>query len=252
MVGDMDLLRIYVDLMKSPVFGYERLMKYVKSRSQAYNLARSLEKNDRMTAVRSGLFVLNDLETGEPMASAAQIACQIRKDSVLCRDSAISYYLGEEIATFNIASDKRFTEFTYKEFEFAHVAKDPNMGILSTKDGLRISDPEWTLLEAVQRMKAPADLERILQLLNSLESLDIEKIEHYLRVIDNRFLYQKIGYIIESNPHQISVFSDNQMDDLVSLCLESIGRSKRYLLKKSSDDVEYVKRWQLIVPVELD
>ena len=64
----------------------------------------------------------------------------------------------------------------------------------------------------------------------------------YLELLENQFLYQKIGYLLSEHQERMGV-SDAFFDS----CKEQIGKSKRYLTRDQAGGC-YNADWKLVVP----
>jgi predicted transcriptional regulator of viral defense system len=89
--------------------------------------------------------------------------------------------------------------------------------------GIRVTNLEKTLVDSVKDMDKISGIEEIIAFIRSIPRLDEQKLCQYLEEYQNQFLYQKLGYLLETYSKAVGL-----TDTFFNTCLSHIGKSKRY------------------------
>jgi len=133
-----------------------------------------------------------------------------------------------------------YQSITYKFVTTEHFFGSEQM----THQGVEVmvSDREKTFLDCVRRIKYAGGLEELMKSLNNLPSLDWSKLEDYLGRFDEKKLYQKTGFILESLSLEVP-------EGTLSEIKEGTGDRTYYLDKGRESSFE--EKWNLMVPKNL-
>lgn len=195
--------------------------------------------------IRKNLYTCISGETGVPVANRFQIACSITKSAYISHHTAIEYHGMSDQVFYDVytSSETRFQDFEFDGYTYKYVSTKTQTGVESVQysDGVRVTDIEKTLIDSVKDMDRIAGMEEVIIFIQSIRKLNEIKLSKYLEEYQNQFLYQKMGYLLETY-----CLGTGVTEEFYHLCLEHIGKSKRYL---SSDIYHgcYNAKWKLIV-----
>lgn len=237
---------IYFELLQHPVFSANILIEhYANLRTARQALAR-LVKTGRVARIRNDLYTCISGETLEPVADKFQIASAISDTSFVSHHTALEYHGITNQVYFEVyvASATQFRPFSFHGYTYRYVQAKFLDGVIkpALSGGVRVSDIERTIVDCIKDVEKIGGMEELLDNLRSVKSLQEKKLLHYLSKYQNRFLYQKTGYILNAlNDHF------HLSTDFFNACIGRMGNSKRYLTKDAYPR-KYNSAWQLIVP----
>lgn len=185
--------------------------------------------------------------SGLPVLEVPQIVSRIYPDSYLAMHSAFECY-GSYNQVFNtvfVASVHRFRTFDYREYTIEHV--EPSNGAdVQWFHGCRVSSPEQTLVDCIDKIKYSGGLEELLECLWELPSLDENKLLSILTKRNKKVLWQKIGYLLQSY-NQCYQLSANFFTE----CKKHLSKSRRDLEKEYPFEKIWNRDWGLYTPKNL-
>ena len=196
--------------------------------------------------IRTNLYGVTDLATGQCAANKYEIASNISETACVAYHSAMEYHgLGHQL--FNemyVISDSTFRTF---EFEgITYVRRQPKIteGVIvpAMNSKVRVTDLERTIIDCIDRIKYAGGLEELLNNFTSVAYIDEVKLKGYLDAYGKASLYQKAGFLLSMYKKQWRLSAD-----FFRHCKTHIGKSTRYLTDVD-DNTDYVSEWRLCVP----
>ncbi len=248
-----------------PVFHHEELVAYLNS-NREYNpntLKASLQYHvakKNIARIRRGYYIVTN-----PLLSRYHIendniliAGRMTEDSVISYHTAVEFhalpYSIYHVAYFCAAHTlgKLFTPCGHYQ-QVAHPKPlQPNDIFLETKmhdrQGLdiRVTTIERTLVDCLNKPQFAGGWEEIWRSFESINFLDIERIIEYALRLDNATTIAKLGFFLEQHQQQFSV-----KEEQLNLLEKHKPKSKHYMQHSEKEPIQYLSRWNLIVPVSV-
>ena len=196
--------------------------------------------------IRTNLYGVTDLATGQCAANKYEIASNISETACVAYHSAMEYHgLGHQLFNeMSVISDSTFRTF---EFEgVTYVRRQPKITegvivpVMNSK--VRVTDLERTIIDCIDRIKYAGGLEELLNNFTSVAYIDEDKLKVYLDAYGKASLYQKAGFLLSMYKKQWRLSAG-----FFNHCKTHIGKSTRYLTDVT-DHTDYVSEWRLCVP----
>lgn len=207
------------------------------------SLVQKYLKNGYLERVRRDLYVAISVETKQPVLSRYQIGSRLFKDAYLSHHTAFEVYgyANQVFYEVYVATGTRFADFVYNGILYHRTAPKDNTK-LNNINGVKVASVEQTVVDSICDMEKIGGLEEVIRCILLVPSLNAQKLLEALRNIDNGFLYQKCGYILEGLNDSLHL-----PDSFFSECEKNISDAKRYLTK---DHMDYVwhRKWKLYAP----
>lgn len=209
-------------------------------------ISRWLKKN-YVVRIRKDLYTCIDLTTGDVVANKYQIATAINDSSYVAYHTAFELH-GIANQVYNIvyvSSSKRFNTFEFEGITYKFIKSGFDDGVVEVRniEGIKVSDVERTYIDSVNLVSKIAGIEELINITESINRLDKEKLIKYLEHYDKKVLYQKVGYFLEN--HYVG---EKLGEDFFEICKAKSGNSVRYLL--SGREGRFNDRWNLVIPEE--
>ncbi len=239
-------MNLYFELMQIPVFTMEDVCKYYEKIESARSAVKRLIKQGTIVKIRNNMYTCISGETGAPIANRFQIASSITPTSYVSYHTAMEYYGVADQVYYEVyvSSETKFQTFDFSGYSYQCVLAKCKQGIETVKysGGIKVTDKERTLVDCIKAVEKISGLEETMATVQGLYNLQEKKILQYLEEYNNQFLYQKMGFLLSSIKTQLGL-----SDAFFEVCKKKIGKSKRYLIKDSSD-VVYDNVWKIIAP----
>lgn len=196
--------------------------------------------------IRTNLYGVTDLATGQCAANKYEIASNISETACVAYHSAMEYHgLGHQLFNeMSVISDSTFRTF---EFEgVTYVRRQPKITegvivpVMNSK--VRVTDLERTVIDCIDRIKYAGGLEELLNNFTNVAYIDEVKMKTYLDAYGKASLYQKAGFLLSMYKKQWRLSAG-----FFNHCKARIGKSTRYLTDVA-DHTDYVSEWRLCVP----
>ena len=238
-------MNLYFELLQKPVFTTDDVNQYYDNIESTRSALKRLMKQKLILKIRNNLYTCISGETGAPVASRFQIACMITKSAYISHHTAIEYHGMSDQVYYDVyvSSETRFQEFEFDGYTYKYIPAKTQTGIESVKysGGIRVTDLEKTLLDSVKDMDKIAGIEEVIAFIQSIRKLDENKLFQYLAEYHNQFLYQKMGYLLETYCK-----ASGLTNGFYEMCMEHIGKSNRYLSKDIFQGC-YNTKWKMVV-----
>lgn len=145
-----------------------------------------------------------------------------------------------------VASAKVFRNFEFEDITYKYVKSHFDNGVIvpETNSKIKVTNLERTIVDCIKNIDLAGGIEELFQCLDSVVTLNNDRIHEYLELYDIQFLYQKAGYIFERHKVDFVI-----RDELINACQQKVGEGIRYF----DDDARagngvLVKKWNLIIP----
>ena len=238
-------MNLYFELLQEPVFTTDYVNQYYNNVESTRSALKRLMKQKLIMKIRNNLYTCISGETGSPVANRFQIACMVTKNAYISHHTAIEYYGMSDQVYYDVyvSSEKRFQEFVFDGYTYKYISTKTQAGVETVRysGGIRVTDLEKTLIDSVKDMDKISGIEEIIAFIRAIRKLNEQKLFKYLEEYQNQFLYQKLGYLMETY-----CTATGLTDTFYRVCLEHIGKSKRYLSKDIYQGI-YNAKWKMIV-----
>lgn len=237
---------IYFELLQYPVFSANVLNEFYASTRTTRQALAQLVKTGRVARIRNNLYTCISGETLSPVADRFQIASAITETSYVSHHTALEYHgiTNQVYYEVYVASATKFSPFSFDGYTYQYVPAKFLEGVSTPAFGgeIRVSDIERTVVDCIKSVDKIGGIEELMDNLGSIKNLQEDKLLNYLSLYQNKFLYQKTGYFLETlNDHfQLS-------KNFFQACREKMGSSKRYLTAEQSQGI-YDASWHIVVP----
>lgn len=240
-------MKEYERLSKRITFSLSDVTAITGNESTSTSLISRWLKKNYLVRIRKDLYTCIDLTTGNVIANKYQIATAINEGSYVAYHTAFELH-GMANQVYNIvyvSSSKRFNTFEFMGITYKFIKSDFDDGVIEVRntEGIKVTDVERTYIDSVNLVSKIGGVEELINITESLDRLDVEKLIKYLDLYDKKVLYQKIGYFLENY-----YVGDKLDDDFYEMCRAKSGSSVRYLL--DGREGRFNDRWNLVIPVE--
>jgi predicted transcriptional regulator of viral defense system len=199
--------------------------------------------------IRNNMYTCISGETGAPVANRFQIASNITPTSYVSHHTAMEYYGITDQVYYDVyvSSETSFRGFTFDGYTYRYIESKNLGGIVKPpySGGVVVTDLERTLVDSIKDMDKISGVEEVVQNVESVHRLQESRLLKYLELYNNKFLYQKMGYLLWQHKEQLDL-----SDRFFETCKGEIGKSKRYLTRDQNGG-RYDDTWKLVVPDDL-
>lgn len=241
-------MELYQKLIKLGCFTREELVQLVGVENTANSTIYRYQKKGYIEQIRRNLYAVISLETHQPIWNRWQIATKIKPDACVSHHSAFEHlgYSNQVFYTVYVASEKYFADFVYDGITYHHVTPKKGRTLPTVSNHVRSTTVEQTLIDSLCDADKIAGMEEVIRCILLIPSLNAEALLSELANLGNGFLYQKVGYVLESMNDQFH-FPDTFFDE----CEKHISVRRNVLYQGLSDKV-YNERWHLYVPKDFN
>lgn len=249
-----------------PVFRVDELAEWKVGRgSHSRRAIRALLQHHlkfgRLMRMRRGLYaVVPPNETAETFfVDPYLIAGKVTEDSMLAYHSALEL--------FGVAHSS-FEQFTYlsvqktKPFEFQNRWFRPAVVPINLRAkndilfeveiinrqgiDLRVTSMSRTFVDVLDRVELSGGWEEVIRSISNIAVLNIDHVIEYCLKLDNAILSAKIGYFLEQRQGAFS-----PTEEQINKLLKKKPTSPQYLSKKHIDPCKLIKKWNLMMPINI-
>ncbi len=238
-------MKYYEKMLELGCFNKSKVMELTGSEAAAKSLLYDYQKKGYIEKIKRDLYAVISLETKQPVLSRYQIGSCLFPDAVITHHSAFEAfgYANQVFYEVYVATDSRFRDFEYDGIWYHRMERNAHTDIV-TNGKLQVTGIEQTIVDSIKDFNKIAGLEEVVRCIMLIPSVKEEKILEALSVYDNKFLYQKCGYILEQLQNELSLGNE---------FFEHLGRytadGKRYLIKENGQNV-WNPKWNLYVPAD--
>ncbi len=237
----------YKELAKLNVFSLSDVEELSGNKKTAYSLLARLAEKELVKKIKNNLYSCVNVATGQVIASRYQIACASSTSAYISHHTALEYYgLANQVYyEVYVSSGTKFRDFEFEGMRYKYISSKIGAGVIEPKnsEGIRITDLERTVVDNIKDFEKIGGIEELLNCLSLINYLDVKKMILYLDTYNTQVLYQKTGFLLEH-------YRDEMLlpETFIDYCKSKIGKSTRYLLKKSIREGIYNGKWKLVVP----
>ena len=249
-----------------PVFTGEELDIYMSAMGEMGSRGKESlltyhRKSGHLVPIRRGLYGVippgADPETYpiNPFLVAAKLA----GDAVLSHHTALEIYghaysVREQItySTSHPVARFSFRSHIFRGVRFPRalcLTKKENFSVNSVdQSGLEVSvtSLERTLVDVLDRPDLTGSWEEIYRSLESVQFFDLDRVVEYALLLGNKTTIAKLGFFLEQHHESLMV-----VDDHIKALASNLPRQPHYLENTRRQPGKLIKRWNLVVPVEV-
>ena len=240
------------------VFTYQQATDYWQSKVAATNTLGRLVRKGWLQRLERGLYMIIPLEAGPERLwseNALILASNLISPGAVAYWSALRFWnMTEQIPRVQfIQTTKRKRSLTIQgvEFQFIYVAERYFFGISTRKIEdipIIVTDREKTIIDAASRPDLSGGIVQLAQAMkSSINSIDWEKLEHYLEQWGGGVVAKRLGYLVETLSLPIPA-RDSKLNHWQTMISKGISQ----LEPGSGHSGPIVTRWQLQINVPLE
>jgi len=239
-------MKYYGDLLAMGCFTREQACALTGNYNTAGTLLKNYVKKGYVRSVKRNLYVAVNLADNEPVAGKFRIGGMVTETAYISHHAAFEYYGCANQVSYQVevSSETPFTPFGFNGNAYAYFASRIKGGVVTRRDGVRVTDMERTVLDGIHDFEKVMGLEELLRCLALVPSVSEDRLLAYLSAYSKQVLYQKTGYILWRFRREL-----NLGNAFFHECAAFIGKSTRYLTADKSG--VYDKDWRLIAPKNL-
>ena len=237
------------------VFTYSQAVDYWQSRVAATNTLGRLVRKGWLQRLERGVYMIIPLEAGPERLwaeNALVLASHLISPGAIAYWSALRFWnMTEQIPRVQfVQTTKRKKNLTIQgvEFQFIHVAERYFFGVVTRNIEnipITVTDREKTIIDAASRPDLSGGIIQLAQAIGfSIDSIDWEKLDHYLVKWGGGAVVKRLGYLIETLPLPIPA-----RDSRINFWRTLISKGISQLEPGSGRTGPVVTRWQLQINI---
>jgi len=253
-------------LSQHTVFTVDELDRFLSSIGSGNpNTRKSLltyyRKKGRIVLVRRGLYATIPLGS-DPESYPVDlylVAGKTTTDAVISYHTALEFY-GKAYSAFTrllYTTTSKSLPFRFQSHEIRGVPVPPSLkrkgkemfGVNThNRSGveLRVTNFERTFVDVLNRPYLSGSWEEIWRSLESVEFFDLDQVAEYTFLLGNATTAAKVGFFLEQHKETLMV-EDTHLKSLLKLR----PKQPHYLVRSKRKGCQWVKKWNLMVPVEI-
>lgn len=239
-------MKYYEKLIELGCFSRKDLVMLTGSEAAASSLIYDYLRKGYIERVRHDLYTVMSLESKQPVPSRYQIGSNLFPDACITHHSAFEFYgyANQVFYEMYIGTKSRFLDFEYNGIWYHRIMPKPQRQVV-TIGNIRVTSLEQTVVDSIQDFEKISGIEEVLRCILLIPSLNVENMLFALSSANNRFLYQKCGYLLEEVNTSLGL-----PESFFEECRKHKTRSRRYLFKENAEYV-FNAKWGLYVPKTL-
>lgn len=247
--------------IEHPIFRHEELVAYIKQEGKynpntlkallQYHLAK-----EHISRIRRGYYAVTSALKSRGVADDPfLIAGRVTEDAIVAYHSALSFHgLAYSLSSnFHFLSRQIIHSFEFMQAAYHRVthpkALQSKKIMMETKvhdrQGLdiKVTTVERTLVDCLNKPQFSGGWEEIWRAAEMINFLDIDRMITYAICLGNATTIAKVGFFLEQHQEQFKINSTQ-----LKILERSKPKSKHYMERSGSNEYQYLKRWNLIVP----
>jgi predicted transcriptional regulator of viral defense system len=239
-------MKYYGQLLEMGCFTRGELCALTGNFDTAGTLLNNYQKKGYVRQVRRNLYVAVNLADRQPVVNKFRIAARITPTACVSHHAAFEYYGCANQVSYRVevSSETPFAPFNFDGNSYVYIASRIKSGVVTRRDGVRVTDTERTVLDGINDVEKVMGLEELLRCLELVPSVNEAGLLTCLAAYGKRFLYQKTGYILWHFRREL-----NLSEVFFGECAAHTGKSTRYLT--GNKEGIYDREWRLVVPADL-
>lgn len=185
------------EIIKLKIFSFNDFIKVVGNSNLANKTLQNYLKKGYIIRIKKNLYGVKSLETNEVLASKFLIASSITDTSFISHHSAFEFYgcYNQIYNMVNVSSLSKFNEFDFEGNKYSFI-QAKNNEFVEVVRGVKVSTIERTIVDSIKDSGKYSDLEETLNCINLIPYISVNDILKYLKKINNKMLYKKVGIIL--------------------------------------------------------
>ena len=187
------------------------------------------------------------------------LAAKMAEDAILAYLTALEFH-GKAYSIHNMllyVSSNKSLPLKFQKYKIRGIltpsllkAKGKEMfGVIRLKRSgveLKVTNLERTFVDVLDRPDLAGSWEEIWRSLESIEFFDLDQVLAYIILLENKTTAAKVGFFLESHKDELMV-EEKYLEKLQKLS----PRQPHYLSRNRRKDCHWVKKWNLMIPVEI-
>lgn len=241
-------MKYYEELLKKEVFKLKDVEQLTGTINSAKQLMDRYVEKGFVKKVKRNLYYCVNLENRNSTANRFVIGSNVNQTAFLSHHTALEYY-GLAHQTFYelyVASNKIFRNFEFEGITYKYIKAYHDNGVMvpETNSKIRVTGLERTIVDCIKNIDLAGGTEELFQCLDSVLTLNNDRLFEYLGLYDVQFLYQKAGYIFERYKMDWDI-----KDELIHAFQQKVGEGIRYFDEDAREgNGIFIKKWNLIIP----
>ena len=252
---------------ENPVFRLEELVAWKASHGSSkaasvQNLIQYYLNSGRLCRIRRKLYAVvpPNISKENLTVDPYILAGKVTHDSVLAYHTALELY-GVAYSSFGQSyylSKQKIKQFEFNSHFFKPVRWLGSLRKLADDDyeidsinrqgvNLRITSLPRTFVDVLDRVELSGGWEEVVRSISNINVLDIDRTISYCLKLENATLAAKVGYFLEQREGAFS-----PTEEQLAILLKSKPLSPQYLSKKRTKPCRLIKKWNIMIPVNID
>lgn len=223
------------------------------TRSAAASALLRWQRQGIIQMVRRDMYAVTDNATGNALSDKYEIATRLSSTSFVGWHSALEFHgLAHQVFfTTYVGSSSRFNPFSFGGVDYCcckpAFMPTPENGVITPVGNpyVRVTDLERTIVECCDQLDKAGGVEELQHCLEGIAVLDETRLLCYLAAVGKAVVYQKVGFMLETNCPQAHV-----SEAFFETCREKSALHTKHLTSDGHSD-KFVARWRLYVPHSL-
>ncbi len=235
------------EFSKLKLFNKQDIVNICGNVNNANYILKSYIDKGYISKIKKDYYVINDLVNNTPAANKYEIACGYHTNDFISHHSVFEYYGFSnqvyntvDITTNTFKRDYIFDECIYKYH------KSNNFIQVNKLSGIKISSIERAIVDCIND-SSNFEYYELLECINNINNIDESKILIYLKSLNNKLLYKKVGFVLEKYKKTFEI-----SDDFFLSCKEKSGNTVGYYNLQAKDALIFNAKWRLFVYKDME
>ena len=234
-------------LQRKKIFTLKYVTQLTGNVSTAKSLLQSYKKAGYITSIRRDMYAALDVASGAVIANRYEIGSQVSEGACISYHTAMEFYgvTNQVYYEVSISSKTNASRFAFDGVTYTTRKTNMDEGIVNVpyNDLVRVTSIERTLADCMRDIELAGGIEELLQCISLIPQISEEELLKFLRLYDEKFLWQKAGFLLEPFAAQLRL-----SDGFFAECESGVGKRKNYL--GDGTNLRYNSRWKLYAPAE--
>ncbi len=230
------------EIMELNIFTYEDALGVIGTEKNTSRVLNNMIKEGYISKIKKGFYCANDLVNLIPSANKYEIICNLDADNFISHHSVFEYYgiYNQVYNAVDYSNKKTIADFCFDSNEYICHKSKTNVQV-NYLNGIKVTTMERAIIDMIDDSKN-YEFEELIECISMLDKININNINEYLKELNNKVLYKKVGYVL-------SLFKDkfNLPDDYFEELKINGGSSRAYYNNSKKDVSMYNAYWQLYV-----
>ena len=240
-------MKYLIELSKLKVFTHKDLINITGDENLGRYVLKSYLEKGYITRIKRDLYGVISFESGECIADKFFIASKLTKTSFVSHHSAFEFYnyYNQVYSEITVSSISKFNEFEFEGNDYRYIKTNTDNFVIQTR-GIRVSTIERTIVDCIKDSGKYCDLDETLNSIDSLNYIDTDEILKYLKELNSKILYKKVGLILSFFKKKLRI-----PDSFFKEC-HKVSDSIKGRFDKNKIAQNYNSEWKIFVQKNLD